>query len=91
MFKDRSHLGNSVAGERVVISKISERLFALMKHLAAEAFTESLHYDYKTDYLVAVARSWKIACPVISDRVWGGINDPAYLRRATEVLLPRLR
>jgi 2-aminoethylphosphonate-pyruvate transaminase len=90
MSKQRSALG-STAGELVGISKISRGLFALMRHIAAEAFEKSLHYDYETDCLVAAARSWEIACPVISDLVWAEIDDPAHLERARTEVLPRLQ
>jgi choline kinase len=89
MSKDRSKLG-STAGELVGISKISRGLFALMRHIAAEAFEQSLYYDYETDCLVDAARSWEIACPVVSDLVWGEIDDPAHLERARKEVLPRL-
>ncbi len=89
MSKDKSEL-NSVAGELVGISKISRGLFALMKHLASQAFEESLKFDYETDCLVAAAQNWEIFCPVLNDLVWGEIDDPDHLRRANEVLLPKL-
>jgi len=89
MSKDRATLG-SVAGELVGISKISRGLFALMKHLAAQAFEDSLDYDYETDCLVAAAQNWEIFCPVVQDLVWGEIDDPSHLKRANEVLLPKL-
>lgn len=90
MSKDPSRL-NSVAGELVGISKISRGLFAIMKHIAAERFAESLRFDYETDCLVAAARNWEIFCPVIPDLVWAEIDDPSHLRRARDEILPRLR
>ena len=89
MSKDRNKLG-STAGELVGISKISRGLFALMRHVAAEAFEQSLHYDYETDCLVECARSWEIACPVVADLIWGEIDDPSHLQRAINELLPKL-
>lgn len=89
MSKDRSKLG-SVAGELVGISKISRGLFALMKHLSAEAFEQSLHYSYEEGCLVDAARNWEIACPVVADLIWGEIDDPSHLDRAVNELLPRL-
>lgn len=89
MSKDRSDLGG-VAGELVGISKISRGLFAVMKHLAEQAFAETLHYAYETDCLVAAARSWQIACPVVHDLAWGEIDDPAHLQRVRDEILPRL-
>ena len=90
MSKDRSKLG-SVAGELVGISKISRGLFALLKHMAAEAFESTLQLDYETDGLVAAATSWEIACPAVSDLIWAEIDDPGQLERAREHVLPRLR
>ncbi len=89
MSKDRSKLG-SVAGELVGITKVSRGLFGLMKHIAGEHFRESLRYDYETDCLVAAARSWEIACPVVADLVWAEIDDPAHLERATRLIQPLL-
>lgn len=90
MSKDPQHLGAPPAGELVGISRISRGLFAVMKHLAAEAFKDSLFYDYETDCLVAAAQNWDIACPVVTDLAWGEIDDPAHLHRVRNEVLPRL-
>jgi 2-aminoethylphosphonate-pyruvate transaminase len=90
MSKDRSTL-SSVAGELVGISKISRGLFALMKHIAHNAFKSSLNFDYETDCLIAAAARWDIACPVINDLIWAEIDDPEHLRRAQEDVWPRLK
>ena len=89
MSKDRSKLG-SVAGELVGITRISRGLYALMNHIAGEHFRETLRYDYETDCLVAAARSWEIACPVVPDLIWAEIDDPAHLERATHLIQPML-
>ncbi|MGI9344431.1 MAG: NTP transferase domain-containing protein [Gammaproteobacteria bacterium] len=89
MSKDRSALGD-VAGELVGTSKISGELFATMCGIAATAFESSLHYDYETDCLVAAAAERPIACPVIPDLAWAEIDDPAHLRRAREVVYPKI-
>lgn len=89
MSKDKAELG-AVAGELVGISKISRGLYALMRHIAMEAFEKSLKFDYETDCLVAAAQSWEIACPVVSDLVWGEIDDPDHLERAKTEIMPRL-
>lgn len=91
MSKDAGALATRPAGELVGISRISRGLFAIMKHLAAEAFTTSLRYDYETDCLVAAARTWDIVCPVVADLVWAEIDDPAHLARARNEVLPKLR
>jgi len=90
MSKDRAKLG-TVDGELVGISKISRGLFALMKHMAAEAFESSLQLDYEIDGLVPAAASWEIACPVVSDLIWAEIDDPGHLKRARDQVAPRLR
>ena len=90
MSKDRSALG-SVAGELVGISKISRGLFALMKHIAHDAFKSSLNFDYETDCLIAAAARWDIVCPVVSDLIWAEIDDPDHLQRAREEVWPRLK
>ena len=89
MSKVRDRLG-SVAGELVGVSKISVELFRLMTSLAYERFRDTLHYDYKTDCLVAAAQCREISCPVVSDLVWAEIDDPAHLARARDKILPRL-
>ena len=75
----------------VGISKISRGLFALMKHIAHEAFETSLQFDYETDCLVAAAARWDIFCPVVNDLIWAEIDDPDHLDRAREEVWPRLR
>jgi 2-aminoethylphosphonate-pyruvate transaminase len=90
MAKDRSRLGPGVAGELVGISKISAELFRIMQRIAAAAFSNSLAFDYETDCLVAAAAERPIACPVVPDLLWGEIDDPAHLRRARELIYPRI-
>jgi len=90
MSKNKAELGAGIAGELVGISKISRGLFAVMKHLAEQAFEESVHYAYETDCLVAAAQTWDIFCPVVADLAWGEIDDPGHLRRVREQVLPRL-
>ena len=89
MSKDRGKLG-SVAGELVGICKVSSGLFKLMTSIAQEHFHDSLHFDYETDCLVAAAQSREISCPVVSDLVWGEIDDPDHLERARSTILPKL-
>ena len=91
MAKDKNKLGPEVAGELVGISRVSRGLFAVMKHLAQEAFKTSLHYDYETDCLVAAAQKWAIACPVVNDLIWTEIDDPDHLQRAKDKILPLLK
>jgi len=90
MSKDRNKLG-SVAGELVGVSKISRSLYNLLNHLARKHFRESLHYAYETDCLVAAAKSWEIACPVVENLIWAEIDDPDHLKRARTEIWPRLK
>jgi choline kinase len=90
MSKDRGRLGAGIAGELVGISKISGELFGIMQRIAAEAFHRSLAYDYETDCLVAAARERPVICPLLPDLVWGEIDDSAQLRRARELIYPRI-
>ncbi|MCC7328775.1 MAG: phosphocholine cytidylyltransferase family protein [Gammaproteobacteria bacterium] len=90
MSKDRASLGSGVAGELVGISRISAGLFALMQRIAAQAFTQSLRFDYETGCLVAAARERPIACLRVDDLLWGEIDDPAQLRRARAGLYARI-
>jgi choline kinase len=90
MSKNRDALG-SVAGELVGISKISRGLFALMKHISAEAFKDSMEFDYETDCLVAAAQRWDIVCPVVQDLIWAEIDDPDHLERARTEVYPRIK
>ncbi|MDP6674665.1 MAG: phosphocholine cytidylyltransferase family protein [Gammaproteobacteria bacterium] len=90
MSKDRSVLTGPVAGELVGITKISTPLFALMREIAAQAFTASLHFDYETDCLVAAGERRPICCPLIADLVWTEIDDPGHLQRAREQIYPQI-
>lgn len=90
MSKDRTRLGSGIAGELVGISKISAGLFALMQRIAAEEFRRTLAFDYETGCLVAAARERPIACALVSDLLWGEIDDPGHLRRAREQLYPQI-
>lgn len=89
MSKDLADLKGTVAGELVGISRVSRGLFALMRHIADEAFRISLNFDYETDAFVAAARNWEIACPVMDDLLWAEIDDPDHLARAQRIY-PRI-
>ena len=91
MSKYRETLGPGIAGELVGISKISRELFSLMLNIAQNKFKQSLQFDYETDCLVAAARNWAIACPVINGLVWAEIDDAAHLERALRDIYPKLR
>ena len=91
MSKRREALGPGVAGELVGISKISAGLYTRMCAIAERAFATSLKFDYETDCLVAAGHEQQIACPVISDLVWGEIDDPSHLDRVRETVYPEIQ
>lgn len=91
MSKRRADLADDVTGELVGISRISPALFALMCRIAEAAFRRSLMFDYETGCLVAAGRERPIACPLVSDLLWGEIDDPVHLARVREQVYPRLR
>jgi choline kinase len=93
MSKQRDALGGDgeIAGELVGISKISAPLFKIMLRIAAQAFAESLHYDYETDCLVGAGAERTIACPLVADLVWSEIDDPGHLKRARDTVYPEIR
>jgi 2-aminoethylphosphonate-pyruvate transaminase len=91
MSKQRADLGPEVAGELVGISKISADLFAIMRRISEEAFARTLRFDYETDCLVAAGRERPIHCPVVSDLLWGEIDDPSHLARVRGRIYPAIR
>ncbi len=90
MSKERAGLGPGVAGELVGISKVSRALFGLMLRIARAEFARTLMVDYETDCLVAAARERPIECVLVSDLLWGEIDDAAHLRRVREHVYPRV-
>ncbi len=92
MSKDPASLADAgeISGELVGICKISPPLFEIMLRVAESAFTETLHFDYETDCLVAAAAQRNIACPLIPDLAWAEIDDAEHLRRARETVYPEI-
>ncbi len=91
MSKDPDALGADPSGELVGISRISSELFRYMREYAEMEFhQDNLRVDYETDALVHAGRQMPVACPVISDLVWGEIDDPSHLERARERVYPNL-
>ncbi len=90
MSKDPQQLDGPVSGELVGITRVSMALSELMMAIAAEAFRESLRFDYETDCLVAAGRSRPIACPLVADLCWAEIDDPAHLERARSTVYPEI-
>jgi len=90
MSKDPQQLDGPVSGELVGITRVSIALSDLMMDIAAQAFRESLRFDYETDCLVAAGRSRSIACPLVADLCWAEIDDPAHLERARSTVYPEI-
>jgi len=90
MSKDPRQLDGPVTGELVGITRVSAELSELMMSIAADAFRESLRFDYETDCLVAAGRSRPIACPLVADLCWAEIDDPAHLERARSTVYPEI-
>jgi choline kinase len=90
MSKDPRQLDGPVTGELVGITRVSLTLSDLMMAIAADAFRESLRFDYETDCLVAAGRSRPIACPLVDDLCWAEIDDPAHLERARSSVYPEI-
>jgi choline kinase len=89
MSKDRAEL-QSVTGELVGISRISFRLWEVMREQAARAFDDTLHVAYEMDTLVAAAAQRPVSCPLVEDLVWGEIDDEGHLKRVREQVYPAI-
>ncbi len=79
-----------VVGELVGISKISEPLYQEMLASAKKRFSASLHIDYETDCLVAVAAGRPIPYLLLDDLLWTEIDDASQLQRAVELIHPAI-
>lgn len=90
MSKRRADLGAGEIAELVGISRVSPALFAIMCEIAEAEFRSSLHFDYETGCLVAAAHRHAIACPVVSDLVWGEIDLPSHLARVRQQVHPEV-
>jgi choline kinase len=91
MSKDRSTLG-SVAGEMVGICKVSAPLATLLGSRFAEHVTRTGHgrMSYETDALVQAAAVRALAVPIVSDLLWGEIDDGSHLSRVRDRVLPAI-
>jgi 2-aminoethylphosphonate-pyruvate transaminase len=90
MSKNKADLGEQIAGELVGISKISHPLFQRMLQQAELMFKSSLKVDYESDGLVAVAQSYPVYYTVITDLLWGEIDDKQHLLRAKKEIYPAI-
>ena len=88
--KDKSKLEGTIAGEFTGICKISETLFQKLLEIAKKLFEESLHQDYESDGLAAIARSSTLYYKVVPDLLWAEIDMESHLVRAKEVIYPTI-
>jgi len=90
MSKDRSQLGEEIAGELVGISKISLPLFNVMMEIAKPLFEKTLHYEYEAEGFVQASKIHPIYCHCVENLAWSEIDDANHLQRAKEIIYPRL-
>ncbi|MCB0375161.1 MAG: phosphocholine cytidylyltransferase family protein [Sinomicrobium sp.] len=88
--KNKSELGSNITGEFIGICKISVALFQQLLKTAAQLFKESLHRDYETDGLVAVAKKSPIFYTLINDLLWAEIDTETHLLRAKQSIYPAI-
>lgn len=89
MSKDRSKLKH-INGELVGISKISPALLEKMVTFAAGHFSnggKKMHYE---DALVGASPHHDIFIKVVDDLAWCEIDDENHLRRALELVYPKI-
>ncbi|NLW45852.1 MAG: phosphocholine cytidylyltransferase family protein [Firmicutes bacterium] len=89
MSKDSNELKN-IFGELVGITKISYSTFHKMCRFAQEKFIDKPKLDYEYA-LVGVTVSTSILVKKIEDYIWCEIDDETHLRRAENVIFPRLK
>lgn len=80
----------AISGELVGICRISTGLYKQMCDSAERAFEDTLHVAYETDSLVGAAAERPIHCPLVSDLLWGEIDDEAHLNRVREQVYPAI-
>jgi len=90
MSKDRSQLGEQISGELVGISKVSNALFRHMMKIASIVLEKSLHYEYEAEGFVRACQEKPIYCSCIQDLAWSEIDDSNHLKRAKEIIYPKL-
>ena len=90
MSKNKAELGQSITGELVGICKISRSLFEVMLRCAEKTFKTSLMMDYETDALVAAAASCPVYYRVVTDLLWGEIDNRQQLATAMERIYPAI-
>ena len=80
----------TITGEMVGITKVGPALFQRMVACAEQVFATTLHFEYCSGCLHAVAADSALACCKIDDLIWAEIDDEAHWQRATETVFPRL-
>jgi choline kinase len=75
MSKDRTVLGDLIAGELVGITRVSPGLAAVLRSLPPDG-------EYETGGLVNASKHHPIYCRCVDDLVWAEIDDDKHLARA---------
>ena len=87
--KNRNELG-SVSGELVGISRISKSLFKMMIKESEELFKESIKFEYDTGCLALLANKTEVYSNKIDGLLWAEIDDEGHLKRAKEMIYPKI-
>lgn len=89
MSKDRSKL-KQINGELVGISKISPTLLEKMVAFAGDHFLKGSKMMNYEDALVGASQHHDIFIKVVDDLAWCEIDDESHLRRALELVYPKI-
>ncbi len=90
MSKDRAVLQN-ISGELVGISKLSQTALQDMSSFAEQKYKNgerSMHYE---DALVGIAGRRHLHVKVVEDLIWCEIDDDSHLKRALEIIYPKIK
>lgn len=94
MSKDRACLEGepgAILGELVGITRCSWALLSELAAVMESRLAETLHLEYEADGLVAAGRARPLFCELVDDLAWCEIDDEEHLRRARELVYPRIR
>jgi 2-aminoethylphosphonate-pyruvate transaminase len=89
MSKDRTKLTH-INGELVGISKISPALLEKMVTFAGEQYSNGRREIHYEDALVGASTQHDIFIKVIDDLAWCEIDDENHLRRALDLVYPKI-
>lgn len=89
MSKNRNEL-NSVYAELVGITKLSIDTYRKMCEFAGNGFKSNRKLDYEYT-LVGISTNTKISVKKIDDYLWCEIDNEEHLKRAKEIVYPRIK